>query len=429
MPTRPLTAHGARRAARVGVAAFTVAAVALTSSCGGNDRGTGTGGSPTSTTAAASNPAATVTTPSTTSPGGASLAVTGPISSPTQIGPAAGSELDLIDRDAGVSVRLRDGSTLWLFGDTARADEQGALVYFQIGTAAWAAAGEPAVTRDVAVNGEPVAFATPTAEFPPCPAIAPTAGMWPSSAVVQPVGDRDRVIVWMENICLGSSIRGAARGMSVAEWYYDPAVPPTSEPIRARILNQTLFPQRSYGLASIIDEDGSAIVYSCGSPEQGGPPEQYGPCSAAKVALDQVANPMAYRAWNGRDWGGPPESAVPLAMAPSTAPYPAGSFSLTRDPGLGRFVMVYSPWPGYSDSLVIRTSASPTGPWGPPTLVPLPGCSDAEGATTFWCYAASAQPIFSSPGRLGVGWYDRRVSSNPVRGSYLVATVPYDAAG
>ncbi|HOT79986.1 MAG TPA: hypothetical protein PKY13_08360 [Microthrixaceae bacterium] len=366
--------------------------------------------------------------PAATMPG--AFAASGPISAPVRIGPPAGSALDGIDRDAGVSVRLRDGSTLWLFGDTARADDNGALEYFEIGTAAWAAPGEPTITRDVDQGGTPVAFATPQAGFPPCPGSAPTPGMWPSSAVVQPLGDVDRVIVWMENICLGSSIHGAARGIAVAEWIYDPARPPTDAPIRARILNQTLFPQRSFGLASLVDDDGRAIVYTCQAPEQGGMPEQYGPCHAAKVDLDRVADPTAYSTWTGQDFTGNVMSSMPLSFEPGSiaAPLPAGSFSVTKDPHLGRYVMVYSPWPGYSDSLVIRTATAPTGPWSVPTVVPLPNCSDAVGPITFWCYAASAQPIFSEPGKLGVGYYDRSVSTGPVRGSYLVATVPYDAA-
>ena len=108
----------------------------------------------------------------------------------------------------------------------------------------------------------------------------------------------------MENICLGSSIHGAARGIAVAEWIYDPARPPTDAPIRARILNQTLFPQRSFGLASLVDDDGRAVVYTCQAPEQGGMPEQYGPCHAAKVDLDRVADPTAYSTWTGQDFTG-----------------------------------------------------------------------------------------------------------------------------
>jgi len=411
-----------------------IAAVALiAASCTTTDR---TDASKTATTArpgGTSTTVATTTAPASTVPAGGaepSGFVPGTLGEPQRVGPAPGSELDGIDRDAGISVRLRDDSTLWLFGDTARANDDGSLAYFVIGTAAWARPGSPTVTVDYASGGVPVAFATPIAGFPPCPGEAPVPGMWPSSAVVQPVGNLDRVIVWMENICLGSTIRGAARGMAVAEWFYDPTAPPTDLPIQGRILNQTLFPQRSFGLASVVDGDG-AITYSCTAPEQGGAPDAYGPCTAARVSLDDVANPSAYRTWDGSGWNGDVLTAQPLVVeADGAGPqYPAGSFSIVADASLHRYVMVYSPWPGYSDALQIRTSATPTGPWSAPTTVPLPGCSDQIGTSTFWCYAAAVQPIFSRSGQLGVGWYDRRVSSGPVRGSYVVATLAYTATG
>lgn len=422
----------ARRVRRVGVAIGVVMLVG--SGCTDPEpidsaSAASTTGAPTTTTSTTST-TTTVAPAPTAAPGPGGFAPTAAISEPVRIGPAPGSELDGIDRDAGISVALRDGSTLWLFGDTARADDFGSLEYFEIGTAAWAPPGSPTVTQDYSTGGEPVPFAVPVAGFPPCPGLAPVGGMWPSSAVVQQVGALDRVVVWLENICLGSSTRGAARGMAVAEWFYDPDAPPTDIPIQGRILNQTLFPTRSFGIASVLDGEGNALVFSCNAPEQGGQPQQYGPCHAARVPLEAVANPSAYEVWDGTGWSSDASAARPLDMADGgLAQYPAGSFSIAPDPHLGGFVMVYSPWPGFSDFLQVRTAPTALGPWSAPTAIPLPGCSDTVGTSTFWCYAASAQPIFSEPGKLGVGYYDRHVTSNPTRGSYLVATIPYDPAG
>lgn len=47
------------------------------------------------------------------------LKVTGNPQEVTQVKPIPSSPLATIDRDAGVSVQLSDGSILWLFGDTA----------------------------------------------------------------------------------------------------------------------------------------------------------------------------------------------------------------------------------------------------------------------------------------------------------------------
>jgi hypothetical protein len=336
-----------------------------------------------------------------------------------------------IDRDAGISVRLSDGSVMWFFGDTAIHNPDGTLKFFVIGTAAWAPADQPTVTRDhVDPAGRPVVFASPTADFPPCPADIPVRGMWPASAVTYRVGSRDRIVVWMENICLGDAARGVGVGTSVAEVWYDPAHPPIDEPVTATMLNQRLFPRRGFGLAATLgDGDGhDAYVYGCAAPMAGGAPSEYGPCQVAKVDLDQVADPSKYRVWSVDASWAPLLTAEPAPLdMPSPDPvrrYPAGSVSVSLDPAADRYVMVYSPWPVRSTELELRFADRPEGPWTEPTPVPLDGCRDTAGGTDYYCYAATSQPAFSAPGQLGVGYYDRMVAPDPVRGSYFVTTVP-----
>jgi hypothetical protein len=104
--------------------------------------------------------------------------------------------------------------------------------------------------------------------------------------------------------------------------------------------------------------------------------------------------------------------------------YPAGSVSVSEDPAAGRYVMVYSPWPVKSTELEVRFADRPEGPWTEPTPVPLAGCQDSSGGTTYYCYAATTQPAFSTAGQLGIGYYDRMIADAPVRGSYYVTTVP-----
>ena len=344
-----------------------------------------------------------------------------------------GSPLAGIDRDAGISVELSDGSVMWLFGDTAIKEPNGRLRFFVIGTAAWASADEPTVTRDfVDASGRPTVFATPTADFPACPAGTPIAGMWPASAVAHRVGNRDRIVVWLENICLGDGARGAGVGMSVAEVWYDPPDPPDGEPVTAKILNQHLFPRRGFGLAATLGDNHDAYVYACDADMTARFPTEYGPCHVAVVDLDEVADPAKYRVWSGGDSWKPTtqDRAGELAM-PSSSPvnqYPIGSVSVSRDPAAGRYVMVYSPWPGTTTEMAVRFASRPEGPWTDPTIVRLDGCHDTVAGVTYFCYAASAQSAFSEPGRLGIGYYDRSIANFPVRGSYLVTTVPITAS-
>jgi hypothetical protein len=174
--------------------------------------------------------------------------------------------------------------------------------------------------------------------------------------------------------------------------------------------------------------DDDAYVYSCDAPEAGGPPEDYGPCHVAKVGLDEVADPSRYRVWSVDGSWKPLITAEPRAMEmPAENParrYPAGSLSVSRDPAAGGYVMVYSPWPARTTELEVRVAADPQGPWGEPSPVALDGCRDTFAGVEYYCYAATAQPAFSEPGRLGLGYYDRAISSGPVRGTYYVATVP-----
>lgn len=149
--------------------------------------------------------------------------------------PPASSPASGVDRDAGISVRLRSGAVLWLFGDTAAHHPDGSLRYFVIGTGALADPADPATTIDVlGADGVPAALAVPTADFVACDADA-RPGMWPAAAVLDARGPFDRVVVWLENICLEVGGRVTDRGMAVAEWIDDPEAS-LDRPIQLRIL-------------------------------------------------------------------------------------------------------------------------------------------------------------------------------------------------
>jgi hypothetical protein len=80
--------------------------------------------------------------------------------------------------------------------------------------------------------------------------------------------------------------------------------------------------------------------------------------------------------------------------------------------------MGYSPWPGYTNQVALRFATAPQGPWTAPVVATLPGCDDTVAGQDLHCYAAAVQPRFSTPGTIGLGWYDQAVSSAPLRGGY-----------
>lgn len=370
--------------------------------------------------------------------------VGGDLATNTPVGPPAGHPLHGIDRDGGASTKLRDGTTLWFFGDSLEPTGGGGFRYFVNNTAAVSSRSNPSVTRDGVLPGNvPATFVVPAASFTtPCPAGFASI-MWPLSATNTPVANtnQDRVIAFFGNVCLrGQDMR--SRGVAVVEWIYDPAqftsqsaVGPT---FTGRVLNQNLFPIGSeYGTASQI-VDGQLYAYACGRPddtrtEPAWPNDAaYSGCTVARVDPAQVQDRAAWQFWTGtttNTWV--PEMSragkMDLPRLPGDAQTPVAAFSVVTDrvarPNAPH-VMVYSPWPGFTDRVFVRTAATPVGPWSAPTSVQLPGCNQWTDGSGRFCYAGTAQPQASTPGRLGIGYFDQFVTANPVRGSYLLGTTP-----
>jgi len=333
-----------------------------------------------------------------------------------------------VDRDAGVTTTLRDGSVLWLFGDSVALNPDGSLRYFVSGTGAWASASSPTYTRDAVAPGSvPYLLATPGASFPACDASMPHRAMWPLSAVTVPSGPLDHVIVFMANMCLRDGMTFSYRGVAVAEWYYDPAAPPVERPVQLTVVNPSVGLARSWGTASVVGADGFLYLYQCDRPANPADVGNYGPCRVARVAPAAVADTAQYRYWNGSSWS-PSDPSVSMNLPPGSAVgfrYPASSFTVAWDAPHGVYVMVYSPWPGFVDRLAVRVARSPEGPWSEPAELTLPGCSDTVSGQTKSCYAGTAQPWFSTATELGVGFYDQATPADRRRGRYQVARVPF----
>jgi hypothetical protein len=358
--------------------------------------------------------------------GAVSAGTTGVASEPRRVGPDPASPVRHIDRDAGVSARLRDGSTVWFFGDSSEVTANGTVRYFVHNTSAWSAPGAPTTTRDASDGAVPYQFATPVAGSPTCPA-STSQVMWPLSAVVVPVGELDRVVVYLENLCIGSASSVQSRGLAVAEWYYDPADPPDGAPIIGTVIAPRLRDDLAIGRASVMGDDGFIYTYGCDGPEGGGFFDQYGPCRVARVDPSSVTDPGAYRWWNGSSWAPSMGSAAPMSLPPGPdgPVFPVAAFTVTWDQAHGVYVFASSPWPGYTDRIAVRVATRPQGPWSGPIEVQLPGCANTVGGVQFYCYAGTAQPQLSGPGLLGLGYYDQIVSVGPSRGSYQVVTVPF----
>lgn len=338
------------------------------------------------------------------------------------VAPPAGSAMSGIDRDAGVSVRLRDGSIVWFFGDSALRNAAGQFSMFEIGSVAWAAPGAPTVPRDVLVSGRVLPLAQTGDHDPPCPPDAPIPGRWPLSAVAVRSGARDRVIVWMGNVCLGEGQRLEPRGVSVGDWFYEPGRRQRDRPIVVQVLDEQLFPDLRLGSAALVDRAGRIVVYGCG--DASSKRREDVRCSAATVEPDRVADPSAYRWWDGSAADGaevPPP--MDFAAGPEGPSLPVGPFSVGRDPSTGKYLMAYSPWPGFVPDAAVRVAARPQGPWSRPHTLALPGCADARHDPEAACYGANLQTALSRNDVTILGYYDRRARDGRPGGEFFVLPV------
>jgi hypothetical protein len=360
--------------------------------------------------------------------GDPAVGTTGRPASSTVVAPRPGHPLRATERDGGVSVELGDGSVLWFFGDTAERGADGGLRYFVNNTAAWASADAPTTTRDaVEPDGTPVLFADPPEGI--CSASPyPNPAMWPEAAIAVPLADgRDRVVVFMGKVCLGTGFLDIDDvGLAVAEYLYDPEDPPVDRPVRGRVTQPDLAPTTArFGRAAVLAPDGYVYGQECGVF-----PDAWGPCRVARVRPESLTEPAAWRYWNGgpwieaSSWSPDRRDAAPTAMpAPVGEPYPVAAFDLEHDEDLGVYVMAYTPWPGFCGRVALRIAETPVGPWTEPVEVTLPDCREEIDGQGYYCYAGTLLSTRCAAETVGVGYFDMLVDGS--HAEYRAVQLPF----
>lgn len=347
------------------------------------------------------------------------------------VGPPPEHPLYLMERDAGVSAVLSDGSTMWFFGDSMQEGLDRNLLYFVNNTAAWASADDPTVTHDaISAEGEPFLFAEPSAAICAASDYAKPA-LWPEAAVAMPRGDgTDRIVVVMSKMCLGDNwLDFETMGFAVAEVVYDPDDPPVNRPIVGEITQPDLAPaEAGYGRAMLLGPDGYLYGYQCGSY-----PGAWGPCRAARVSPADVTDPNAWRVWNGDDWTDPANwvadrtAARAMELSGSTENMlPIAAFGVDHHADFDAYLMVYSPWPGFCSELDVRVADAPVGPWTEPVPITLPDCSGEDSGVAQHCYAATPQMQMCIGDELGGGYFDLQTPLGV--GRYFAFATPFVVA-
>jgi hypothetical protein len=363
----------------------------------------------------------------------------------TDVAPPAGHPNARVERDGGVSVQLFDGNVLWVFGDSLERDAQNRDLYFRNNTAALGAAGSTTITRDAVVGGAPVEFVTPSpshAAAMACPADKPVTGLWPMSASAGTTsGSTQRVVLFFANICLGGPGQFEDRGVSVVEWTYVAGATTPGTVLRGQILTEFLFgtSQPAWGTASWTQREAGVDVvygYDCESPAPTGGvqfPNAWGPCTVGRVPAANAHLAGSWTWWNGTSWSANRANAAPMAGIPEPSPStdskaPVAALNVAYDPNFGRYLMSYSPWPGYTNEIFVRVARTPVGPWSEPVTFRAPGCDDSIGSQRYFCYAGASHVALSGPGNLGLGFFDQLVAPSPPRGAYRAMQAPFVVA-
>jgi hypothetical protein len=116
----------------------------------------------------------------------------------------------------------------------------------------------------------------------------------------------------------------------------------------------SLFPNNPYSTTYPDPGDDTTYVY-------GIPGGRYGDVSLAAVPSGQLLDRSAYRYWTGQSWSTYEKDAAPVVRGP------AGELSVRYNSYYRLWMMMYLD--NATGEILLRTSSSPTGPWGDPQVV------------------------------------------------------------
>ncbi|MET7479618.1 DUF4185 domain-containing protein [Streptomyces sp. NPDC005648] len=286
--------------------------------------------------------------------------------------------------DGTHSVRLPDGRVLWLFSDT----------YLGQVHAPPNPVGESAAWRDTSAplvrNSAVVMRAGRLESTLPAPLFAdpaPNQWRWPVAARVEPrsPGSSEkvvRVLLWVRTAGQSPWIYGVPTATEVATL----SLPELRVESVVKVLDQSLVadPSRRVLFGTTLTEQGG-WTYVFGGDDGQAASRPVSSAYVARVADGRLADPSAWRYWDGSGWG-PRPAAVRGAKVGS-------AFSVVR---VNKTYVLFTMAAGAAGLTTVTSywSCSPTGPWHGPTKNFSPSLPAAGVAA----YNPQAQPAVSDGG-------------------------------
>ncbi|MEU6768436.1 hypothetical protein ABZ916_38760 [Streptomyces sp. NPDC046853] len=310
--------------------------------------------------------------------------------------------------DGTHSVRLPDGRLLWLFSDTFLGQVH----------APPNPAGQPHTWRDATapmVRNSAVVMSRSgtlqrTLPAPLFPDPAPQQWRWPVAAKVEPrsPGSSDevvRVLLWTRATGTGPWIYGVPTGTEVATL----SLPDLRVEGIVKVSDQSSVPEPDkrvlYGTTTVDDGDWT-YVFGGNDGKAAARPASH--AYVARVPKGRLAEPGAWRYWDGDDWT---ESGKPRHVLGDGERKGVGSaFTVVRVKGTYVLFTMAAGTEGLTN-VTSYWACAPTGPWHGPAKgfsTPLP--KDGAAEQDMAAYNPQAHPALSGNGRLllsyDVNWLD-----------------------
>ncbi|GAB2713884.1 hypothetical protein GCM10027072_02050 [Streptomyces bullii] len=292
--------------------------------------------------------------------------------------------------DGTHSLRLPDGRILWLFSDTYLGRVHGPPN--PAGEShAWRDATAPLVRNSaVVMRGGRLETTLPAPLFPDP---APNQWRWPVAARVEsrsPGSSEQvvRVLLWVRAAGASPWIYGVPTATEVATL----SLPDLRLESVVNVLDQQLVPDPSRRVlfgTTLVKEDGWTYVFGGDDGQAASRPASQ--AYVARVPEGRLADPAAWRYWNGSAWGARPRPVLGDGRRTGVG----SAFSVVRQDGTYVLFTMAAGTKGLT-TVTSYWACSPTGPWHGPTGEFSPSLPRGGVAA----YNPQAHPALSGEGRL-----------------------------
>ncbi|MGW1611514.1 DUF4185 domain-containing protein [Streptomyces sp. NPDC002285] len=296
--------------------------------------------------------------------------------------------------DGTHSVRLPDGRVLWLFSDTYLGQVYSPPNPFGE-SHTWREATAPLVRNSAVVMRDGRLERTLATPLFPDP--APNQWRWPVAARVEPrsPGSSERVLrvlLWVRAAGQPPWIFGVPTATEVATL----TLPDLRVESVVKVLDQQLVPDPSRRVlfgTTLVEEDGWTYVFGGDDSQAASRPASH--AYVARVPEGRLAEPGAWRYWNGSEWAG--SGARPRAVLGDGQRTGVGSaFSVARVRGTYVLFTMAAGTKGLT-TVTSYWACSPAGPWHGPTKDFSPALPQGGQVAA---YNPQIHPELSDDGRL-----------------------------